>query len=120
MTPSEMAKAFLANIEACRAMMEDGQNGYVLHTADNMRFICRGKDGVMRLDHPQNDDVSVLTTHARAVTLQRYWNSTHKEDQNKVSIALRREAMIAYIDRQQRALDTLYALIDMAEKGATP
>ena len=53
----------------------------------------------------------------RAVTAQRYWNSNAD---TKVTIALRREAMVAYIERQQRAIDTLFTLIDMANKGATP
>jgi hypothetical protein len=113
MTPTEMAKVMLGNIEACRAMLEDGPVGYVLHSADGMRFICE-RNGVVRLDHPQNDDVSVHTTHARAVTMQRYWNGINPDQ--RVSISLRREAMQAYIDQQQRAVNTLINLIGMSNK----
>ena len=111
MTPSEMAKVILTNIEVCRAALEDGPVGYVLHTADNVRFICE-RGGAVRLDHPQADDVAVLTTHARAVVMQRYWNSNNN-DNDRVSISLRREAMQTYIDRQQKALDTLMKFIDI-------
>jgi hypothetical protein len=114
MTPTEMAKVMLTNIEATRAAMEDGPVGYVLHTADALHFLCES-NGRVRLDNPQTDDVSVLTTYARAVVLQRYWNS-QVEDHQKVSISLRREAMQTYIDRQQAAIDTLMKFINMTKE----
>ena len=114
MTPSEMAKVILMNIEATRAVMEDGPTGYVLVTEDKMHLLCQKPGGQIFKSHPQNDAVLVLTTHARAVTAQRYWNHHNPED--KVKIALRREAMQAYIDQQQKAHDILLSLIDMKEQ----
>jgi hypothetical protein len=115
MTPTEMVRVILANIEATRALMEDGQTGYVLHTQDHMHALCQRRGQDIRRDSLQSDDVSVFTTHANAVVAQRYWNSMHPDD--KVKIALRREALVAYIDRQQEAVDTLLTLIEM-ETGA--
>jgi len=112
MTPSEMAKVILANIETCRASLEDGPTGYVLHTDDRLYFVCQ-RGGAVRLGNPQEDDVAVYTTHARAVTTQRYWNTNKPE--GKVSISLRREAMQAYIDRQQKTLDTLMKFIELTK-----
>jgi hypothetical protein len=93
--------------------MEDGPVGYVLHTEDALHFLCES-DGKVRLDHPQSDDVSVLTSHARAVVLQRYWNG-QVHDHEKVSVSLRREAMQVYIDRQQTAFDTLMKFVNMTK-----
>ena len=112
MTPAEMSKFLLTNIERVRAVMEDGPVGYVLHTADRLNMLC-SKDGKVWLGNPQEDEVAVHTTHARAVVMQRYWNSLNSE--NKVSIALRREAMVAYIDQQEQALDTLLNFIEMSK-----
>ena len=118
MTPEEMARAFLANITATRALMEDGQTGYVLVFADSMHLLCQRRGGPIRKDHPQHDDVAVFTSHARAVTAQRWWNHYNPDD--KVAIALRREALVSYIDKQQQALDILMTIIEMddANKGA--
>lgn len=118
MTPTEMARAILKNIEATRALMEDGATGYVLQTADHMQLICQKRVGMrlgpLRLDNPQSDDVAVYTSHARAVTAQRWWNSDHIE--NFVVIKLRREALGDYIDRQQEAHDTLIKLIQLEKE----
>ena len=115
MTPEEMARAILANIESTRALMEDGATGYVLQAADQMRVLCQRSGGPLRSDHPQNDDVAVYTSHARAVTAQRWWN--HHNPDDKVTVALRREALVAYIDRQQKMVDTLMKFLDVT-KGA--
>jgi len=114
MTPSEMAMEILKNIEATRAVMEDGPVGYVLATADKMHLLCQKPGGQIFKSHPQNDAVLVLTSHARAVTAQRYWN--HHNPDDKVKIALRREAMQAYIDEQQNAHNILLTLIQMKEQ----
>jgi hypothetical protein len=113
MTPAEMTFAILANIEKARAVMEDGDIGYVLHTRDHVHFLCQRKDGNGHvgspfLGDPLADDAAVMTTHTTAVSLQRYWNSFHPNDRfNSVVISLRREALVAYIDVQQRAIDAL-------------
>ena len=113
MTPSEMVRAITCNIETARAVMEDGPVGYVCHTRDHVHFLAQSGAEV-RLGLPLDDDVAVLSTHTRAVVLQRYWNSFRKEDAyNRVIISLRREALVGYIDVQQR---TLNALLEM---GAT-
>ncbi len=119
MTPTEMARVILLNIEATRALMEDGHAGYVLKTADDMNLICQKGDGnqrlgPLRLDHPQSDDVAVYTSHARAVTAQRWWNSNHPD--RRVLVTLRREALTAYIERQQEAHNTLLTLIAMEQE----
>jgi hypothetical protein len=111
MTPTEMARVFLANIEATRALMEDGQNGYILHDDSAMRFICQRRNEPLRLGTPQDDDVSVFTTHASAVVAQRWWNHHHPD--NKVKVSLRREALVAYIDQQQEAVDTLMQFVEI-------
>jgi hypothetical protein len=114
MTPTEMARVILANIDNTRALLEDGQTGYVLIAEDQMHALCQRRGQDIRRDALQSDDVSVFTTHTNAVVAQRYWNSLHPDD--KVKIALRREALVAYIEIQQRAVDTLLALIEM-ERG---
>jgi len=111
MTPSEMARVILANIETTRALMEDGHTGYVLHAEDRMHGLCQRRGQDIRKDALQSDDLSVFNTHASAVVAQRYWNSLHPDD--KVKIALRREALVAYIDRQQQAVDTLLKMIEL-------
>jgi len=114
MTPTEMVRSILITIETVRAVMEDGPVGYVLHTRNNVHFICRNAT-TLRLGSPLDDKVAVYTTHASAVVAQRYWNSSREEGStNKVIISLRREAFVAYIDVQQRALDVL------TSTGATP
>lgn len=113
MTPEEMTRAVLLRIETARAVLEDGATGYVLHTRDYAHFICQqGK--AARLGSPLDDDLVVLTTYARAVVLQRYWNSVRGDGDtlNKVLISLRREAINEYIYLQQR-------IIDVLTKGAT-
>jgi hypothetical protein len=110
MTPKEMGEVILANIEATKAVMEDGQTGYVLHTADDMRVLCRTRE-VLWLGSPQDDHVLVLTSYARAMVTRESWNSN--EDHQPVEVRLRREALEAYIARQQQGLNILYALIDM-------
>jgi hypothetical protein len=92
----------------------------VLHTRDHVHFLCQRRDGngfvgSPLLGDPLDDNVAVMTTHTTAVSLQRYWNSFHQNDRfNSVVISLRREALVAYVDVQQRAID---ALIQM-EEGA--
>jgi hypothetical protein len=110
MTPTEMLRVLTRNIETARAAMEDGATGYVLHTADHVHFLCqRGNDSTVRLGDPLDDDIAVLTSHARAVTMQRYWNSQLKDGStfNKVVVSLRREALVGYIDVQRRTLNVL-------------
>ncbi len=118
MTPSEMAAVILKNIEATRAILDDGAIGYVLQFNDRMHLLCQKVGGQLRKDHPQNDDLAVYSTHTRAVTAQRYWN--HHNPDEKVRIALRREALVAYIDQQQKAHDTLLKISEMQAtlKGA--
>jgi len=41
------------------------------------------------------------------VSLQRYWNSFHPDRFNSVVISLRREALVGYVDVQQRSIDAL-------------
>jgi hypothetical protein len=115
MTPTEMSLAILKNIEDTRALMEDGPIGYVLQFEDRMSLICQKTGGPLRRDHPQKDDVAVYSTHARAVTAQRWWN--HHNPDEKVRIALRREALVAYIDRQQEAYDTLITIIGLEQRS---
>jgi hypothetical protein len=111
MTPTEMARVILGNIEVTRALMEDGAVGYVLQFEDKLHLVCRKAGGPLRQDHPMNDDVAVYSTHAHAVTAQRWWN--HHNPDDKVSIKLRREALIAYIDRQQMMHDTLLKILEL-------
>jgi hypothetical protein len=115
MTPTEMARAFLGNIEASRAALEDGPVGYVLQFEDQMTLICRKAGGQLRRDHPLNDDVMVYTTHTTAVVAQRWWN--HHNPDEKVKIVLRREAFVAYIDKQQKAHDTILAIIELEKRS---
>ena len=108
MTPTEMVRAVLANIETARAVMEDGPTGYVLHTRDYVHFICRYGGAALRLGSPLADDVEVYSTHASVVVAQRWWNSRGDGDTlNRVLISLRREALVGYIEVQKRALDVL-------------
>jgi hypothetical protein len=114
-----MARVILMNIEATRALMEDGESGYVLQTADQMHLVCQKRDGnrltgPLRRDTPQSDDVAVYTTHARAVTAQRWWNDQYPDD--KVAIVLRREALGDYIAKQQQAHDILLSLIELEKQ----
>jgi hypothetical protein len=110
MDPTQILRVFLDNIERTRAAMEDGPTGYVLQFATRMHLLCVNNRGKTRKDHPLNDDVTVLTSHARAVTMQRFWNHEHPDD--KVKIILRREAMTDYIDAQQVGVDNLQRIIE--------
>jgi hypothetical protein len=114
MTPAEMVRILTSNIETARAVMEDGPVGYVLTTGDHVHFI-RDLGSTLQLGDPLDDDVAVYTTHARAVVAQRYWNSklTERDTFNAVAIRLRREALVGYIEVQQRTLKVLL------EMGAT-
>jgi hypothetical protein len=112
MTPAEIVRVYLGNIETTRRVMEDGKTGYVLQFDTHMSLLCVNK-GKVRKDHPLNHDVAVLT-HAQAVTMQRYWNHEHPDD--KVRIILRREAMVAYIDEQQRGIEMLQSLSRLIEE----
>ena len=107
MTPTEMVRRLTSNIEAARATLDDGQAGYILHSRDHTNFICRHQ-ATLWLGSPLDDRVPVYNTHASAVVAQRYWNSVHStDDTKKVVISLRREAIVGYIDAQQRTLDVL-------------
>lgn len=114
MTPAEIVRVILGNIERTRAAMEDGPPGYVLQFEDCMALLCQDRKGKVRKDHPLNDDVAVLTGHAQAVFMQRHWNHEHRDD--KVRIKLRLEALVNYIDAQQRSIDILSILVDMTKE----
>lgn len=104
-----MTRAVLHDIEAARAVLEDGPVGYVLHTR-GMRFVCRTIGTAnLRLDSPLAYDVEVYTSHTSALVAQRFWNSSIKPDavDEAVKISLRRPAIVAYIDLQQQTIDTL-------------
>ena len=112
MTPTEMVRTLQSNIERARAAMEDGAVGYILHTRDHVHFLCQRRDGngitgSPSLGSPLDDCVAVMSTHATAVSLQRYWNSFHPDRFNSVVISLRREALVGYVDVQQRSIDAL-------------
>src|SRR4249920_2600737 len=102
MTPQDIVRVILGNVEDARHRMEDGPVGYVLAFSDRMYLLCESK-GVLRKDHPLNDDVAVITSHQRAVTMRRYWN--HENPDDEVTIMLRREALVAYIDAQNTAIE---------------
>jgi hypothetical protein len=112
MTPTEMVRTINQQIEAARAALEDGPVGYVLHNYDHTYFLCQRGDAAVHLGGPTDDDVAVLSTRARAVVMQRYWNSLlNKDEQNKlVLISLRRDALNAYIDLLQKTVDTLVVM----------
>jgi hypothetical protein len=107
-----MVRSILNNIETAKAVMEDGAVGYVCHTKDFVHCLCQNGTAAVRLGEPLADDVAVLTTHARAVVLQRYWNSVRGDGDtlNRVVISLRREALTGYIDVQQKTLDVLTSM----------
>jgi len=113
MTPQEIVQVILRNIEATRAVMEDGPTGYVLQLPDRQQLICQSK-GTLRQDNPLMDDVAVIKTHAQAVTMQRFWNHDHPDD--RVKIKLRREALVEYIDAQQQTIHMLAELVERANK----
>jgi arginine utilization protein RocB len=112
MNADEIIQVYLGNIENTSRVMEDGRDGYVLQFDTHMNLLCQSK-GKVRKDHPLSHDVAVLT-HAQAVTMYRYWNSNHPDD--KVRIVKRREAMVAYIDAQQRGIELLQNLSRLAEE----
>src|SRR4029077_7572411 len=112
MTPAEIVRVYLSNIERTREVMDNGKTGYVLQFATHMNLLCVNK-GKVRKDHPLNNDVAVMT-HAQAGTMKRYWN--HDLPDDKVRIILRREALVAYIDAQQRGIDLLQNLSRLAEE----
>jgi len=115
MTPQDIIRVILGNIEDTKRRLEDGPVGYVLIFDDRMNVICESK-GMIRKDHPLNDDMAVLTSHERAATMRRYWNHENPDDQ--VKIMLRREAMVAYIDAQQRSIEIISSLNDLAKGQA--
>jgi hypothetical protein len=110
MTPQQMGEVILANIETTKAVLEDGQTGYVLQTADEKHLLCEQR-GVLRLGSPQDDAVWVSASYARAMVTRSVWNGN--EDNQPVEVKLRREALEAYIARLEQGLNILYALIDM-------
>jgi hypothetical protein len=107
MTPDEIVRVFLENMERTRAVMENGKTGYVLQFNTKMHLICQ-REGKVRKDHPLQDDVAVLS-HKTATTLSRWWN--HRFPDDKVKIMLRREALVEYIDAQQSGINTMQQLL---------
>ena len=116
MTPTEMATAIIHDIESARAMLNDGPAGYVLHTRDNLRFLCK-KDEPVRLDSPLSDDLLIVGTHRSAIVYQRYWNTSPLfAEQGEVVISIRGEGLVSYIDARQATLDHL---LDMGGTDAS-
>jgi len=108
MNASEMATAIILDMESARSMLDDGPAGYVLHTRDNLRFLCMKKDEPVRLDSPLSDDLLTVSTHRSAIVYQRYWNTSPLfAEQGEVVISIRSEGLVGYIDAQQFALDHL-------------
>ena len=107
MTPNQMISKLLDNVDRARGAMEDGATGFVLHTSDHVHILCQRGDAAVRLGDPLDDDIVVLASIGRALVMQRYWNSIHTDTFNTVTISLRREALGAYIDLQQRAVEVL-------------
>ena len=101
----QMTRLLLDNIERAKTVMEDGQLGYVCHTADFTLFLCEDA-GVMRLGSPLSDNIVVS---ANDETTQRHWNSRLTYEQIDagcgVITTLRREALAGFIEIQQSLLD---------------
>jgi hypothetical protein len=113
MKQEEIVRVFLENIERTRKVMEDGKTGYVLQFGTKMHFICQ-RDGKVRKDHPLQPDVALLS-HKTATTLMRWWNRQYPDD--KLTIKLRREALVEYIDAQQGGIDTLQYLTNLTRSN---
>jgi hypothetical protein len=105
MTPSEIARDALLNIERARAVIGDGACGYVLVTARG--FVLCGPADDAHLGTVTADSVIVHSSIGRAEVMQRHWNYGVDDDERTVSIALRREAFDIYISRQQALVNFL-------------
>ena len=73
-TPVESALTIIRNIEATRAMMEEGPVGWVTHTKDHMRFLCHYSTGTtLHLGPPMSENVAVHRTERQAEVMLRWW-----------------------------------------------
>jgi len=114
MTPAEMVQRLLQNIEAARALIDQGPCGYVLHTDDHARFLCQ-VDDVWKLDAPVTPGLVTIRTYRSALVMRRYWNTKLPHDTTgaRIDISLKGEALRAYIHWQQLLHD---AMFEMAER----
>jgi hypothetical protein len=110
MTPEEMVRRIMQNIEAARAAL-DGPCGFVLHTDDYALFLCQSETAIW-LASPREGEVIVQRSCRSARCMQRYWNGRLPDADagNDVFISLRRDALQGYIDYQQLMLDALLEL----------
>lgn len=106
-TRVKMARLLLENIEEARVLMENGDTGYVFHTADFTLFLCQ-HDSILRLGSPLSDKLVVSLDPDR---MQRHWNSRLSYDQIDcgcgVISSLRREALTGFIEIQKALLEML-------------
>jgi hypothetical protein len=107
MTPEEMVRRIMQNIEAANSAI-NGPCGFVLHTTDHATFVCRSQDRYW-LASPLLGDIVVQRTYRSARTMKRRWNDCLPDDDEgrQVVISLRREALEGYIGWQQAMLDAL-------------
>ncbi len=108
MTPADMLRVVVSDMERVTKLMESGPCGYVLHTADYTRFLCYDDHTVARLEEPTDGDLYVLRTPRAARTMQNYWNSVQTNRWTMVTISLRRDALSRHLDGHMMLIEALF------------
>ena len=107
MTPTDMLRVVISDMERVTALMDSGPPGYVLHTADYTRFLCHDDKTVARLEEPADGDLCVLLTPRAAKTMQNYWNSVQTDEWKMVTISLRWDALKRHLDGHLMLIEAL-------------
>ena len=118
MTPTDMLRVVISDMERVITLMESGPPGYVLHTADYVRFMMHDDSAVARLDEPTLGDLCVLRTPRAARAMQDYWNGMQTEEWKKVMISLRRDALKRHLEGHIMLIEALYEYSNQHTKGA--